>query len=52
MTRALPLMRGEGRRVSSDAPERGGCRYFIRKPYDPNALLTLIRQAIDEAEAA
>jgi CheY-like chemotaxis protein len=29
-----------------------GCRYFIRKPYDPNALLTLIRQAIDEAEAA
>jgi CheY-like chemotaxis protein len=26
-----------------------GCLYYIRKPYDPNALLTLIRQAIDEA---
>ena len=25
-----------------------GCHYFIRKPYDPNALLTLIRQAIRE----
>ena len=28
-----------------------GCQYFVRKPYDPNALLTLIRQAIDEAKA-
>lgn len=26
-----------------------GCYYYVRKPYDPNALLTLIRQAIDEA---
>jgi CheY-like chemotaxis protein len=26
-----------------------GCQYFVRKPYDPNALLILIRQAIDEA---
>jgi DNA-binding response OmpR family regulator len=26
-----------------------GCHYYVRKPYDPNALLTLIRQAIDEA---
>ena len=26
-----------------------GCHYFVRKPYDPNALLTLIQQAIDEA---
>jgi CheY-like chemotaxis protein len=25
-----------------------GCQYFVRKPYDPNALLVLIRQAIDE----
>ncbi|MBN2477223.1 MAG: response regulator [Pirellulales bacterium] len=25
-----------------------GCYYFVRKPYDPNALLTLIRQAIRE----
>ena len=24
-----------------------GCQYFVRKPYDPNALLVLIRQAID-----
>jgi len=27
-----------------------GCSYFLRKPYDPNALLTLIRQAIREKE--
>jgi CheY-like chemotaxis protein len=27
-----------------------GCSYFLRKPYDPNALLTLIRQAIRESE--
>ena len=27
-----------------------GCCYFVRKPYDPNALLVLIRQAITEAE--
>ncbi|MCX7427564.1 MAG: response regulator [Planctomycetia bacterium] len=26
-----------------------GCHYFVRKPYDPNALLVLIRQAIEEA---
>lgn len=26
-----------------------GCHYYVRKPYDPNALLTLIQQAIDEA---
>ena len=25
-----------------------GCHYFLRKPYDPNALLVLIRQAIGE----
>ena len=24
-----------------------GCQYFVRKPYDPNALLVLIRQALD-----
>jgi CheY-like chemotaxis protein len=28
-----------------------GCYYFVRKPYDPNALLVLIRQAIEEAGA-
>ena len=27
-----------------------GGRYFVRKPYDPNALLILIEQAIAEAE--
>lgn len=27
-----------------------GCHYFVHKPYDPNALLTLIEQAIDEAK--
>ena len=26
-----------------------GCRFFVRKPYDPNVLLTLIRQAIEDA---
>ncbi|MEA1952368.1 MAG: response regulator, partial [Planctomycetota bacterium] len=26
-----------------------GCFYFLRKPYDPNALLVLIRQALDES---
>jgi twitching motility two-component system response regulator PilH len=26
-----------------------GCYYYVRKPYDPNALLALIQQAIDEA---
>jgi len=26
-----------------------GCHYFVRKPYDPNALLILIRQAIRES---
>ncbi len=26
-----------------------GCHYFVRKPYDPNALLILIRQAIQES---
>lgn len=27
-----------------------GCHYFVRKPYDPNALLALVERAIDEAE--
>ncbi len=26
-----------------------GCRYYLRKPYDPNALLVLIREAIRDA---
>lgn len=26
-----------------------GCHYFIRKPYDPNALLTLVQSAIKES---
>lgn len=28
-----------------------GCSYYVRKPYDPNALLLLIEQAIHEAES-
>jgi CheY-like chemotaxis protein len=28
-----------------------GCDYFVRKPYDPNALLVLIRQALHERKA-
>jgi putative two-component system response regulator len=28
-----------------------GCHYFLRKPYDPNALLVLIRHAIHDAGA-
>lgn len=27
-----------------------GCSYFVRKPYDPNVLLTIVRQAIQEVE--
>ena len=27
-----------------------GCRYYVRKPYDPNALLILIEQAIAEVD--
>lgn len=27
-----------------------GCRYYVRKPYDPNALLILIEQAIAESQ--
>ena len=27
-----------------------GCLYYVRKPYDPNALLTLIEQAIEESQ--
>jgi CheY-like chemotaxis protein len=29
-----------------------GCHYFVRKPYDPNALLVLIERALGEPEAA
>ncbi|NLS90757.1 MAG: response regulator [Planctomycetaceae bacterium] len=25
-----------------------GCRFFVHKPYDPNALLILIRQALED----
>lgn len=31
---------------------RAGCRFFIRKPYDPNALLALLETAIREADAS
>ena len=27
-----------------------GCHFYVRKPYDPNALLALIRQAIEESQ--
>ncbi|MDY0167400.1 MAG: response regulator [Thermoguttaceae bacterium] len=26
-----------------------GCQFFVRKPYDPNVLLMLIRQSIEDA---
>ena len=29
-----------------------GCQFYVRKPYDPNVLLLLIRQALDEANGA
>ncbi len=28
-----------------------GCQYFVRKPYDPNALLVLIKSALEESSA-
>jgi CheY-like chemotaxis protein len=27
-----------------------GCQYYVRKPYDPNALLLLIQHALREAD--
>ncbi|OHB73398.1 MAG: hypothetical protein A2V70_21145 [Planctomycetes bacterium RBG_13_63_9] len=27
-----------------------GCQYFLRKPFDPNVLLILVRQAIQQAD--
>jgi CheY-like chemotaxis protein len=29
-----------------------GCHYYLRKPYDPNALLILIRQAIQDTHGS
>lgn len=26
-----------------------GCEFYVRKPYDPNALLTLIQASLDQA---
>ncbi len=49
-TREIPVIIVSGR--EQDDIVRGaraaGCQYYVRKPYDPNVLLTLIRQAIDE----
>jgi DNA-binding response OmpR family regulator len=28
-----------------------GCQYYVRKPYDPNALLILVRHAIGESRS-
>lgn len=28
-----------------------GCTYFVRKPYDPNALLTLIQHSLNESSS-
>jgi CheY-like chemotaxis protein len=28
-----------------------GCQYYVRKPYDPNALLLLIQNAIQESDS-
>lgn len=38
----------EGPRILRDV-RAAGAQYFIRKPYDPNALLILIRSALAEA---
>ncbi len=37
----------EGPHILRDA-RRAGCHYFVRKPYDPNALLVLIDSAMQE----
>ena len=38
----------EGGDVVRDA-RSAGCHYFVRKPYDPNALLTLVQAAMEES---
>ena len=32
------------------AARAAGCRFYVRKPYDPNALLTLAMAAMDESD--
>jgi CheY-like chemotaxis protein len=50
-TCAIPILIVSGR----DEPglvrrcRAAGCHYFLRKPYDPNALLVLVRQAIHDS---
>jgi CheY-like chemotaxis protein len=39
----------DGRDVLRRA-RKAGCTYFVHKPYDPNALLILVQQAIRDAE--
>jgi CheY-like chemotaxis protein len=41
------VLSGMGRPDIVRRSRAAGCRYFIRKPYDPNALLVLINQAME-----
>jgi DNA-binding response OmpR family regulator len=42
------LLSGMARPDIIRRPHTSSCQYFVRKPYDPRTLLTLVRQSIDE----
>lgn len=43
------VLSGQDRRDLVRCCRAAGCRYFMSKPYDPSALLILIRHALDES---
>ena len=50
-TCAIPviLLSGADRPDIVRRARTAGCQFYVRKPYDPNALLILIQKAIEEA---
>jgi len=45
----LIVVSGQDRPDIVRATRAAGCEFYVRKPYDPNALLTLIQAALDQA---
>lgn len=45
------VVSGQGRPNIVRETRAAGCEFYVRKPYDPNALLTLIEAAIDQSES-